>query len=129
MFFPARRSCTNPARRSCARCVEIRDWPIPRISWSSTTESSSFCKRSRRRRRVSSARRRRALTMDGIRLVHHTPRPLLLGRKKLWQGSWEIAAADGESDAEDGEVVAEARETETELAEIGPAGVEIVAEG
>ena len=49
-------------------------------------------------------------------------------QEKTLAGAWEIAAADGESDADDGEIVAEARETETELAEIGPADVEIVAE-
>src|SRR5438309_5088851 len=44
----------------------MRDWPIPRISWSSATESSSCSRRRRRRRRVGSAMRRRKLIVDGI---------------------------------------------------------------
>ncbi len=66
MFFPARRSRTRPARLSCARWVEMRDWPMFRTSWISATVSSACSSNRSRRKRVASASNRKDLMIEGM---------------------------------------------------------------
>ena len=55
-FLPSRRSVTRSAWRSRASWDEMRDWPMPRISCNSATDSSSRETRARSRNRVGSER-------------------------------------------------------------------------
>src|SRR6266513_4255756 len=49
----------------------MRDWPIPRMSCNSATESSSCSSRSSSRKRVGSASNRRKLIVDAIERLYH----------------------------------------------------------
>src|SRR5579863_82411 len=86
MLLPLRRSSTRPACFNWAKCVEIRLWPMPRISCSSATESSSRSTSNKTRRRLGSASNLRFLRIDGIRLPVLLYQHILISRYKLRPG-------------------------------------------
>ena len=66
MFFPTRRFLAIASRLSKARLAEIRDWPMPKISWSSATVNSSAKSNRSNRNRVGSEIARSELTTEAI---------------------------------------------------------------
>ena len=66
LFFPLRSSLTKPSSFNCESWVEIRLWPMPRISWSSATDRASVPSSIRIRNRVGSDMSFSDFSIDGM---------------------------------------------------------------